>query len=281
MHSTGSTAAGAQHAAYDMQLAGTGDFVLTDLRTAESELRVLGGLAGRLFVWDGRGGLVAEVATTPERALALAVPSGSYVLSLSDGAHRRVAKVQVRAGQPVQVSPADFSEQPVEKTRLRGTGAHDVPFVPFAAALIPPYSTLSRAAHTPMGTHFDLALLYDDPDVLEGLALSLGGTRARAHARGLQLGLAFTDAERLSGLSIAGFANVARSLGQGAQVSGLIAIAGLDLVGLQAASVTFARELEGGSAGPRHEPGGPARARSAARLHQLRPSHAGRSARGG
>ncbi|WNZ63103.1 caspase family protein [Myxococcus sp. MxC21-1] len=52
---------GPQHAAYDIQLAGSGDLVLTDLRTSRVRLTVAEDVQGRLFVRDWGNQLVAEL----------------------------------------------------------------------------------------------------------------------------------------------------------------------------------------------------------------------------
>ncbi|MFP2924274.1 caspase domain-containing protein [Pyxidicoccus sp. 3LG] len=53
---------GPQHAAYDIQLAGSGDLVLTDLREGTARLTVAADVQGRLFVRDWGNQLVAELA---------------------------------------------------------------------------------------------------------------------------------------------------------------------------------------------------------------------------
>ena len=226
-----------------MQLSGTGDLVLTDLRSAVSEVRLGPTVAGRLFVWDARGGLVAEVDKPGQRELALALPEGNYRFALSHQGTQRMATVKLRGSQPVRVESSQFGEVAAEWTRARG--GHYT-FRPFAAALIPPYGTLSSSARDArVGTHFDLALIYDEPDALAGLGLSLGGIRARDYASGVQFGLGFADTGTLWGLSLSGFVSVVRNAGYGVQLAGLIAFAGLEARGLQLAPVNFSRELVG------------------------------------
>lgn len=254
LHTTGSTVAGAQHAAYDMQLSGTGDLVLTDLRGAVSEVRLGQTIGGRVFVWDSRGGLVAEVDKPGQRELALALPEGNYRFVLSGQGTQRVATIKLRDSQPVRVESAQFTEVSSEWNRTRGGGTYA--FRPFAASLIPPYATLSSVrsasgagdvgrAPKRVGAHFDLALIYDDPDAIAGLGMSLGGIRARDYVSGVQLGLGFADTSVLWGLSVSGFVSVVRDAGYGVQFAGLIAFAGFEARGLQLAPVNFARELVG------------------------------------
>lgn len=59
--------------------------------------------------------------------------------------------------------------------------------------------------------HLDFALLYDDPDAIEGLQLGLFGVRARRTVAGLQPGLFFNDTTDLRGVQLGALANVTRA----------------------------------------------------------------------
>src|SRR5262249_42604973 len=58
---TEATRGGAQHPAYDIEMAGTGDVVITDLHQLSAGLSLPSELAGRVFVRDASGALVAEL----------------------------------------------------------------------------------------------------------------------------------------------------------------------------------------------------------------------------
>src|SRR5690606_29662670 len=68
---TESTQGGTQHPAYNMHLAGTGDVVMTDLRSTEASLVLGKDVLGRLFIRDGRGDLVIEIAKKQPHAMTL------------------------------------------------------------------------------------------------------------------------------------------------------------------------------------------------------------------
>jgi hypothetical protein len=84
---------GPQHATYDINLVGSGDVVLTDLRRAGATLVLPEGLAGRLFVRDAGGGLVAELRKIPGARVELALESGPYDVRLV--LERRVSQGRV------------------------------------------------------------------------------------------------------------------------------------------------------------------------------------------
>ena len=86
LQKTETSRAGAQHPAYDIQLAGTGDLVMTDLHATGSRLVLDRALAGRIYVRDSAGRLVVELRKEPTYPVELGLESGHYSLVLdSDG----------------------------------------------------------------------------------------------------------------------------------------------------------------------------------------------------
>lgn len=112
------TSGGAQHAAFDIRLSGTGDLVLTDVRRASSSLTLASGVAGRVFVRDAKGSLVAELLKDAALPVSLAVDEGVYDITLQRGG-TRTARVTVRDAGTV-VEERAFAEVNVERTRGRG-----------------------------------------------------------------------------------------------------------------------------------------------------------------
>jgi hypothetical protein len=71
---TQDTQGGAQHPSYNIQLTGTGDLTLTDLRAAPCSVRIEEALAGRLFVRNAQGRLMVELAKEPAVPVDLGLP---------------------------------------------------------------------------------------------------------------------------------------------------------------------------------------------------------------
>jgi hypothetical protein len=61
LQKTQQTSGGAQHPSRDMNLAGTGDVVMTDLRSMSAGLALDSALEGRFFIRDASGSLGAEL----------------------------------------------------------------------------------------------------------------------------------------------------------------------------------------------------------------------------
>ena len=124
---TEGTSGGAQHAAFDMRMSGTGDLVMTDLRDASSTLVLDDAIAGRVFVRDARAQLIAEMKKSADTPLALALAPGRYTVTVQgaqqDGVRR--ARVDV-AGHTTTLDKDAFVRVDAEHTTKRG-GFIDAP----------------------------------------------------------------------------------------------------------------------------------------------------------
>jgi len=94
---TETSRAGAQHPAYDIQLAGTGDLVMTDLHTSASRLVLARELAGRIYVRDNAGRLVVELHKEPTYPVELGLEAGTYRVVVTNpyGSAASTARVSV------------------------------------------------------------------------------------------------------------------------------------------------------------------------------------------
>jgi hypothetical protein len=128
---TEKTRGGAQHPAYDIELAGSGDLVMTDLRATSAGLYLTDALEGRLFVRDEAGTLVVELQKQPGRPTELGLAPGRYQVrrELERGASE--AAFSLVEGQRTPLAPADFRALALEATVSRGGGPEGV--VPEAA----------------------------------------------------------------------------------------------------------------------------------------------------
>lgn len=249
---TGQTQAGAQHAAYDIQLVGTGDLVLTDLRSTRALLRLQADVEGRLFIRDGRGQLAAELYKARGRAVELGLPDGDYRLLLDAAGRRMQAQLTLHQGRPTSVALSGFSIVSSEGTVSRGTpaprdsdageqGGYERHPVVVAA-----FSTGRDPRLPPRRSHFSFNLVYGRVAALEGLQLSMVGGGVSEQMRGGQVSLAFNEAPAvMEGLQVTVGANYAGA-GDGLQVAAGFNVARQNMQGLQiAAGLNFAPEVEG------------------------------------
>jgi uncharacterized caspase-like protein len=114
------TKGGAQHPSYDINLSGTGDVVMTDLRQTSAALVIGENVDGRCFVRNERQELVVELYKPLGRAVELGLEPGIYEVHLERGAIALVAKPQLAEGARVVLDAAQFTATTQEATQIRG-----------------------------------------------------------------------------------------------------------------------------------------------------------------
>jgi hypothetical protein len=83
---TQNTVHGPQHPSYDMHLSGTGDVVITDLRSTDSTLVLPAPMRGHITIVDKTGRVALELIKQPGEPLSLALPNDTYSMFVdSDG----------------------------------------------------------------------------------------------------------------------------------------------------------------------------------------------------
>jgi hypothetical protein len=120
---TQNTAHGPQHPAYDMHLSGTGDVVITDLRSTESMLVLPAALKGRITVVDKSGRVAVELTKEAGEPLSLALPNETYSVHVQNSGGEFVATVTLdRAG---ELAFEEGALRPVSPEQTVARGATD------------------------------------------------------------------------------------------------------------------------------------------------------------
>ena len=120
---TQNTVHGPQHPAYDMHLSGTGDVVITDLRSTEATLVLPSALRGRVTIVDKTGRVTVELTKEAGEPLSLALPDETYSLHVDNGNGELVATVTLEHGGQLAFDPDALHRAPRERTVARGPGA--------------------------------------------------------------------------------------------------------------------------------------------------------------
>jgi hypothetical protein len=120
---TQNTVHGPQHPAYEMHLSGTGDVVITDLRSTESALVLPSALKGRVTIIDKDGRVAVEVTKEAGEPLSLALPDDAYTVNVERGRDNFVATVQLKG--TMQLDEDELVRRAPEKTRARGAKDED------------------------------------------------------------------------------------------------------------------------------------------------------------
>ena len=114
------TKGGPQHPSYDINLSGTGDVVMTDLRQTSATLVIGETVDGRCFVRNAREELVVELYKPLGRSVELGLEPGAYEVHVEREAAALVAKPQLAEGARVVLDASQFTATTREATQRRG-----------------------------------------------------------------------------------------------------------------------------------------------------------------
>jgi hypothetical protein len=223
------TQGGPQHAAYEFDLTGTGDMVVTDVRTTQAGLLLTPDLSGRISVREAGGALIAELRKPAGSTVELGLEAGSYVVAVEDAGSVREAQLTLAAGQHLPLARAGFHPAaPLEVAVARGDGPGPEATVaaPAAEYVQPHAQTSFKAAFFPREIDgrtdvqgFSFGFIADRVASLRGFQLSLGYNQTDGDLHGVQLATALNNAGRLDGAQIAAGANLVRGGGHGVQIA--------------------------------------------------------------
>lgn len=252
---TEKTRGGPQHAAYEFDLVGTSDLVVTDVRATQATLALGTDLAGRIGVRDAAGNLVVELRKTGGNTIELGLEAGKYLVTMEGGSSNFEAEVALSLGQHADLARLAFHPgRPLELAVARGDGttsnAQPAASIAQQAALPPLRSSSVHLGLVPMsgdgdwdihglsfgfiadrigklssGMQLSLGANIIDRE-LDGSQVTVGGNIVRGPAHGLQLSVGFNYASGpFRGAQIVTGVNVVRSDAWGAQIASGLNIA--------------------------------------------------------
>jgi hypothetical protein len=261
------TRGGPQHAAYEFDLAGTGELVVTDVRSTQAGLVLAPELAGRIGVRDQHGDLVAELRKTAGHPVELGLEPGDYVVTLDGQGALFEARASLASGERTQLARLAFhAVGPLEVAVARGNEPELLLAEPGAAASperVSVQATLAgfepraldvhglslglvgaRAARV-HGVQLSLGVVQTDEE-LHGVQFALGATVARGRSTGAQLGAFVSLADgRFRGAQLSDLVSVARGDGGGVQLSGLVSYSAGNWRGAQLGTLNVAQGMTG------------------------------------
>jgi len=120
LRQTEKTTGGPQHPNYNIQMSGTGDVVLTDVRRGEALLRLGREVAGRVFVHDPSGALVMEFQKPAGSGMELGLERGRYRLIVVTDSEVREAEIELAPGAGRELSDDQFSRTEIIDAIARG-----------------------------------------------------------------------------------------------------------------------------------------------------------------
>jgi hypothetical protein len=236
---TESTKAGPQHAAYDFQLSGSGDLVLTDLHGTSALVQIDAALVGRLFIRGKDGALVAEVNKPAGRPMSLGLEPGDYKISLQAADGWYGGSIRLAEGKTTPLTMSNLKRSASEATTARGdepSPPEPIRHRPVSMGLFPGVTT-DGGAEGRVRNNFSLNLIGWGDD-LYGFELSSIGAIRHGMVKGLQISGVFDfTKESSSGVVIGGVTNIAGGSSYGLDISGVASVARGDSIGQQVGGV--------------------------------------------
>ncbi len=229
---TTSTRTGPQRPGYDIALVGTGDLVLTDVRASSARLVLDASVGGRVYVLNGNGGLVVEVAKSKGKPTELGLEPGPYRVVI-DGGDRAVgeARVVLAKGESRSVGANGLATTTLETTVLRGGApkAH----LPLDLAFVYPLS-LVGVMDPPPRVNVAIGVITSRVGAIDGALVSSVGAWVDEAVTGAAVSGVFLKTGGLRGVAVSGVALLNTGDSTGVQAS-LVNLSKGKLVGLQAA----------------------------------------------
>jgi len=231
---TESTRAGPQHPSYEIQLTGTGNLILSDVKASTARLEVGSDVVGKLYVRSLSGQLFAEVTKEAGSPLLLAFPAGTYTVTAVTPQKSLSSRVVLTNQGGSSLAARDFQEQELARFAVRGPSTETAPvdenlnvdLAPFGLGLVPDWR---GPAWRNRNQTLALSALVDFANAIKGFQAS---------------GVISLNAGKLTGFQAAGVGSISRGEVAGMQYSGVFNIAGDGFQGIQLGGVF---NLAGGS----------------------------------
>lgn len=117
---TTKTASGPQHPYYNIEMSGTGDVVITDIRRSSAILVLSPDISGRIFIHDKKNSLVVELSKTAGRSIELGLEEGEYrVVNILEGQVFE-SKIKLQSGVNMALDADEFAKSDTKYTTPRG-----------------------------------------------------------------------------------------------------------------------------------------------------------------
>ncbi len=132
LRQTEKTTHGPQHPSYTIQMSGTGDVIITEVRRSEAVLLLGPEVAGRIFVHDRANALVMEFQKPRDTEMELGLGRGRYRLIAVSESDIREAEVDLAAGEKRELDGGQFNPTGIIDAIARGAqevGEHGRPEV--------------------------------------------------------------------------------------------------------------------------------------------------------
>lgn len=240
---------GTQHPSYDIQINGSGDLVLTDVKQTSAGIVIDEKVTGRLTIRDNQERLIVEINKTA-RVLELGLEPGLYSITLQQSGDVFRTEVTLIQGQRTLVSMKDFNRIGTDSARRRGDDEKEdisvnnnlysfflnIIYEPFPYPLI-------GFVNIAFGNHniFQAGYVNWNSENFSGFQAAFSNT-VGGDFKGFQAGFVNVNKHETNGMQT-GFLNAVRKM-EGIQI-GFVNIVARNMKGLQLGFVNYAESING------------------------------------
>jgi hypothetical protein len=236
LNRTEKTTGGTQHPSRDMNLSGSGDVVLTDLRGISTGCTLNKDLQGRFYFRDDQGQLIAELHKSAGREIEIGLSPGIYQVRMElDNIYE--TRVTLASGGHEYLGQNQFKVLATEKTRYRGR----------CSECEQPWH--EELEGKPAVNDLQFAITKSDT-AFRGMQLSGFLNQANRGIIGNQISIVGANLapQGYDGMQLSATLNYSGEFAKGVQISGALNIAD-ELSGVQGSYINYANKINGIQAG--------------------------------
>ena len=224
---------GVQHPSYDIQISGSGDVVLTDIKEISASLVFSENLSGRISIRDASDFLVAELTKMAGKPIELGLEPGLYRVTLQQGDNYYRTELRVGENRRTVLAMGNFTLiAAAEGSRRRGgeftdeSGANgdaygDVPLRPVSLQFLPGLDVFGHSGEKATN-NFLFGLFIAMGHNINGLGTAYIGLKNTGYIHGAQASGIFNMADGwVNGVQAAGIFNYAGGNVRGVQAAGI------------------------------------------------------------
>ena len=241
---------GAQHPSYDIQISGSGDVVLTDIKEISASLLIAEDIIGRISIRDSSDFLVAELTKITRKPMELGLEPGLYRITLQRGDSFFRAEITLTENKRTTLGTGDLSmiagssgdrsrgdSLGVEAPSQYGDEDDNVPVYPFNLQFLPGMDVFGHGQEKATNNIL-LGLFAAMGHNINGVGAAPLGLMNTGYVRGIQASSLFTMADGpVSGVQSAGIFNYAGDTFEGVQSAGIFNYIGSDIQGVQGSGI--------------------------------------------
>jgi hypothetical protein len=243
---------GPQHPNYNIQMSGTGDVIMTDIRKSSSILIISADISGKLFIRDSGNNLVCELRKSAGRSMQLGLDDGTYTITYIKEGSLYEANISLSSSKGLALSQNDFIKSAKDITVARGDingSENKYETVEWQFSLYPMFHRNKNVINI-----FTFNLIGSYSAELHGLSLGMGPGIVREDVSGFQMNIfgnyiggkvngaqisAIGNITRgnITGAQLAYFFNIGKGNVEGTQVSNIFNISKGDFTGAQISGI--------------------------------------------